>query len=280
MEFHRRSLTLSSSALIIIMTKIRKSHTSFEMRPRASRLLMAAALSVFPASPAPAQTAPTTANEPMTFTVHSGQPIRDVLDSLQKRFLSPITFEEVPYESSTDLSAHGTVITGSGPKSFFGTPVVDFNIAFSQFATTPYLAAQELVASYESRRLPGYYKVIQSNRRVDVVPDQVLGKNGTKRNVVPIMSRLVSFPPETRSTEDVLQLIFDQIFKETGSKVILIEPAFPPSVTFRFGADRQSGADIVSAIGTLLHTPLSFRCTYSPTDRVYYFIVQAVVPAA
>jgi hypothetical protein len=121
MEFHRRSLTLRNSALIT-MTKIRKSHTSFEMRPRASWLFMAAAVLLFSESLALAQSAPVATNEPMTFTLHTVQPMRDVLNILQKRFLSPITFEEVPYESDADLSAHGTLMIENKPMRVEGYP--------------------------------------------------------------------------------------------------------------------------------------------------------------
>lgn len=120
-----------------------------------------------------------------TTLVGTGRALPSILDQVQKRFLSPISFEEVPFESPSELSAV-TATVGGAPNTMLTNPRFDFSVTLDNSAATTYLAAQAVVDAYSASGGPGVYHVVQRKHRVDVVPFQVLSIDGSLRNVQPL----------------------------------------------------------------------------------------------
>jgi hypothetical protein len=211
-----------------------------------------------------------------TISVHSGRPISDVLDQLQSKFLSPITYEEVAYENEADLTTRTTLVIMGKQKLMLGPPVGDFSVTFGSADSTPYMASQSVLSAYSGARLPGVYRIVQQNGRVDFVPAQVLGVSGSMLAVRPLMSSPIKLPLATRSVLDTLTSIVDQISVQSGKKVILLSAPFGGRETIELAAAGEGAADVISDIGNTLRVPLSFRCLYDATDTTYYLLIQAV----
>ena len=64
--------------------------------------------------------------ESTTLSVRSGRPLADMLDKLQQVYVVPIDFEEVAYESVTDLKTLSVRQSDGSIKTFLATPIVDF----------------------------------------------------------------------------------------------------------------------------------------------------------
>jgi len=113
-----------------------------------------------------------------------------LLDRVQHLFLSPIAFEEAPFATNPDLASAAAAVSGDP------TPVLSVTLGATD--TTPYYAAGTALYAYKNAGLPGVYKAVQNNGWVSVVPVQVLGADGSMRDVIPVMSSPVTFPVAER----------------------------------------------------------------------------------
>jgi hypothetical protein len=212
-----------------------------------------------------------------TMTAPNVRSLADILSRVQQMFLTPITFEEVPYQSAAELRSI-TVLRNGSPQVNVVNPVTDFNVTLGQTDSSSYLAAQSVLSAYKGAGRPGVYAVIQSNNRVDVIPTQVLGANGSMQSVTPVMSQPVTFPPATRSIADTLQLLVDDVSRASGFKVLLLNAPGLPLETVELGAAGQPARDVVATLATALKRPLSFQCLYDAGSQTYYLNVIAVAP--
>ncbi len=183
-----------------------------------------------------------------TLTSEEGRPLASLLDQVQHRFLSPITYEEAPSEKS-----------GRAPV---------LSVTLGSTDTTPYYAAASVLHAYIAAGLPGAYKVVQHEGWVSVLPTQV----------PPVMSHAVTFPAMERNAIDTLQLIVDGVAQASGKKVILLNVPFWPSERLTLGAAGQPAADVIESIGAVNHRPISFQCLYDPLSKAYYLNVTIVAP--
>lgn len=239
-------------------------------------LATAAAIAILAVSPSYAQTAPGAA-QGITIHVNTGRPLAEVLEGAQQHFRSPISFEEAPYESEQELSKV-TILQAGLQKTLLTRPQVDFSVRLEAGDTTPFLAAQTALGAYIAEGLPGTYKVVQQNDRVDVVPVQVRSASGSMRDIQPIMSSPITFPLATRSALETVQLIVNGIASHTGAKILPLNMPFHTGETVELGAVGQSAADLIEELGAKLGGTLSFQCLYDPTDKAYYLNIESVAP--
>lgn len=207
-----------------------------------------------------AQNAPFT-GEPTTLTVHTGRPLAEMLNRVRALFLTPVNYEEVPHESSACLKST-TITKRSGAQVLLAPAVAGFSVTLGKADSSAYLAAQSVLNAYKSAGLPGDYEVVQRAKSVDVVPVHVLAASGTMRAVAPVMSRPVTIPFATRRVFDVLQLLVDNISKESGAKVLWLNFPFAYSDTIDFGAAGESAWDVIANLGAKVNRPISFQCLY------------------
>jgi len=212
----------------------------------------------------------------LNVTVPNGRGLADVLTQIQQLFLTPVTYEELPYENPTDLRTV-TVVKDGGPVTVLVNPVTDFSVTLTASDSSAYLAVQSAMAAYRNAGHPGAYSVSLQGVRVDVRPSQILGANGSTRNVTPVMDQRVTLPAATRNVADTLQLATDALTRASGFKVILLGLPFSPLETVELGAISESARDLITDIGTAARRPLSFQCVYEPSTRTYYLNVVAVV---
>ncbi len=216
---------------------------------------------------------------PGTYSVaQTGRPLAEILLQLQQAFLSPINYEEVPYESSSELQSK-IISTAYGSMKLLFTPQTSFSAGLSQDDSTPYLALHSVFAQYKSAGLYGAdgYQVIQQTSRIDVVPFQVLGANGSWHSVVPVMSHVVTFPASERTVEDTLTVLLEQVSQASGKKVLLMSDPFA-SYTGRItlGAGGELPGDIIAKIAQTLGVTLSYQCTFDASNSVYYVNIYPV----
>jgi hypothetical protein len=239
-------------------------------RPVAIELVMLAALCALVSSSAKAQIAapgsgPTTINA----NVDAVRPLARVLDRVQHLFLSPIAFEEAPFATNPELGSPAAAVSGDP------TPVLSVTLGATD--TTPYYAAGTALYAYKNAGLPGVYKAVQNNGWVSVVPVQVLGADGSMRDVIPVMSSPVTFPVAERDAIATLQMIADAAGKQAGAKILVLNVPFWEREKITLGATGQpAGEVIVESIGKMINRPVSFQCLYDVRSKTYYLNVTIV----
>lgn len=106
------------------MTKRRNNNCFRSYRPHGLSLIVLLGISVLVF---PSNGRGQGSTQPLSITVHTGRPLAEVLDRVQQQLLSPINYEEAPYESSRDLIS--ITITQQGrPKVLLARRVVDFSV--------------------------------------------------------------------------------------------------------------------------------------------------------
>jgi hypothetical protein len=206
-------------------------------------------------------------------TVTGVRGIAEALDHLQQVFLKPITYEQIPLESPTKRQREV-------PKRLLADPVTAFT-PLPGASGSPYLVAQSVLGAYRNAAEPGVYgvyKVVLQTNRVDVVPAQVLGADGSLRDVTPIMSRSISFPAAKRFLPDTVQLIAEALSAESGFKIGLVGLEGFLLEQVELGANGESAADVIEKVGASLNRKISFRCTFDPGARTYYLALKGLPP--
>ena len=201
-----------------------------------------------------------------------------MLDKVQHLYLSPISFEEVPYESSVDLKSISIKQDDGSDKVFLETPIVNFSVTLGQADSSPYAAAQSILAGYRSAGLPGLYSVVQVGDQLSVVPKQVRASSGDMRDVAPVMSSPVEFPLATRGVVETLQLVTQSVSSQSGARVILLNVPFHLTDTVTMSATGEAARDVIVNLGKIFGVPLASQCLYDATDKTYYLNLAGVFP--
>ncbi len=214
-----------------------------------------------------------------TYSVsQTGRPLAEILLQLQQAFLSPINYEEVPYESPLELKTV-TIPTLHGPKQLMFTPKTNFSATLSQDESTPYLALHSVLSRYKTAGLYAAdgYQIVQQANRIDVLPSQVLGANASLHKVIPVTSYPVTFPLSERTVEETLTLLFQQVSNMSRKKVILMSDPFVTSNTkITVGAIAELPGDVLAKIGDSVGATLSYQCLFDASDSAYYINIYPV----
>jgi hypothetical protein len=201
-----------------------------------------------------------------------------MLDKVQHLYLMPISFEEVPYQSSVDLKSLAVKQIDGSTKMFLEPRIVDFSVKFEQAPDFAYAAAQSVVSQYASAGLPGVYNVVQAGDQVTVVPYQVRSATGGMLNVTPLMSPPIEFPLATRTVIDTLQLVTQSISSQTGAKVVLLNVPFQITDTVTMSATGEAARDVIAHLGAIFGVPASSQCLYDATLKTYFLNLEGVFP--
>lgn len=214
---------------------------------------------------------------PLTLTSQNERGLAKILASVQHVFLTPITFEEIPYENAAELPS--TIIIKNGePQVRLVNPVTDFSVTLNAGDGTPLLATRVVLSAYTAANRPGVYTAFPVNNRVDVVPTQMIGANGALKTITPLMSQPITFPLATRSIDETLQLLVQDVSRESGYKVVLLDVPGSQFETVEAGSSGLPARDVIAQIGTSLNRQVSFQCLYDVGTKTYYLNVMAVVP--
>lgn len=205
-----------------------------------------------------------------TISADAGRPLASLLTQIEKRFQSPITFEEEPFENKQDLDSPAVK---SNP-----APNVALTMTLGDTDTTPYFAAASAVYAYTNAGLPGKYRVVQNSGWVSVEPVEITGAGGQERSVKPVMSYPASVSPGTHNGIDTLGRIAGAVSRASGVPVILLNVPFWPSDTITTDALAGSAGDVIAAIGRSIHRPVTFHCLYDTRSKKYYLNVTIVAP--
>jgi hypothetical protein len=208
-------------------------------------------------------------------SVNTSRPLAEILDAIQQKYLVPITFEEAPFESNTDLKAFPIKQLDGSIFTFHELPVVDFSVTLDN-GETAVEATQSVLTAYASLGLPGVYDMVQEADRIRVFPKQVRASTGNMRNVTPVMDYPVAFPLATRGSVETLQLLVSIISKESGTHVEALNVPFNLEDTLTLGASGESARTVIEHLSDIFHIPFSFQCLYVPTEKTYYLNVKGV----
>lgn len=185
----------------------------------------------------------------------SARSVPDMLTQVENAFLKPITFEEYPFRTNLEQNFNATAILGPND-------------------STPYFAVRTIINAYRAAGFPGEYAVTQTGDRVDVFPSH--GSAASAANWKPLMSYPVSFQLGTRTIEETLELLCNQIAAESGYSVLLLGfPGFPFNAVELSAKDRPA-RDVISDIGEKMNWHLSFQALYQPDSKLYYLNVVSV----
>lgn len=205
-----------------------------------------------------------------TMEIDAGRPLAKAVSLLQRRFLSPIGFEEVPFENEREVKSAAVASSGK--------PTTAFSVTLGESDSTPYFATLTTLQAYRNSGLPGAYAVVFHDDWISVLPAQVTGADGKTRDVSPVMTQRVTIPMAERKGIDTLQLLADGLSRASGKRVLILNTPFWPTDRIALGADNESAESIVQRIGKLMNRALSYQCLYDPPSKTYYLNISAVVP--
>ena len=208
---------------------------------------------------------------PVTLRADTGRPVADALDQVQRLFVSPIAYEELPFLFPGDVQGPAVRHFPSNPEAFW------FTLGPSD--SNPYLAAQTVLYNYTNVGLPGVYQAVQKNGWVNVAPVRVASADGSIRDVTPVMSQRVTFPKAVRDARATIELIASQISQESGVRVKVLNLPFMNGATLEMGASNEPASDAIATdLAALMGRQVSFRCLWEPTEKDYYLNVAIVAP--
>ena len=260
------------------MTRLKIDQHRAKSRTCIQIALIALLSASFTSVPARGQTAASSeASAGLTkISVHDERPLAEALDQLQQKFLTPIVFEEAPFESDNDLRTIPVKQTDGSNYLFRELPFVDFTVTLGVGETTAMAATQTSLASYANAGLPGTYDAVQEDGWVRVFPTQVRSTQGVSKPVSPVMSYPVNFPLQTRGAVETLQLLAKIISQESGASVEILNVPYHVSDTISIGAAGESAAKVVAHMGAIAGVPFSFQCLYDATLKTYFLNVKSV----
>jgi hypothetical protein len=196
----------------------------------------------------------------------TGRALEDVLTQVKMAFQYPIYYEELPLENSGDVR----VAQAPGFKAEAVSPVSSLSVTLSGIDSTPYLAVQSVLSAYAHAGYPAEYRVIQHERRLEVVPFQVRATDGSGRAVTPILSLPISFPVATRTAVDTLQLMVDSASKQSGYKIVIIRAPTPHFQNVEMGATGEAFGDALEKMSAALSSNYSISLRYVIDTKTYY----------
>lgn len=159
-------------------------------------------------------------------------------------------------------------------------PESDFSVTLTQDDATPLGAVLKALADHKSAGLPGSgdYQAVEKEHRIDVVPYQVLGVDGSEHRVTPVMSHAISFPKMSRSITATFDLIASQISLTSGKKVVVAnQPYYRMDGTAELDAAAELPGDVIEKLADQLGTVFSYQVRYENRVSTYYLSIYPVV---
>ena len=229
-------------------------------------------------------------SQPLHLELYKPHELRDLAVALQMREWL-VTFEEGPVLSAAELETK-TSPTGLTVLVRRTVPVT-FDVGAEQLsaATTNVRAAviRTVLAQYASAGYKESYRILQDGRYLHIVPATIPDGNGNSEAFEPLLDTRISFPEQRFQT---LHALVDEVLNQVAEKrgVPLVVGAVPNNL-FRQStvvevANDEPARDVLGRAFFGLNGPrlatgveavgLPWTLSYDPTDRQYWFSVNAV----
>jgi hypothetical protein len=273
--FNNVSQTKSGMFYFSMLLKIKEVRCHNSMW-RVTVLCAGIGLSVLSVPAAKAQGQPAPLTQPEIVSVNNPRPLARALARIEELYHSPIDYEEVPYESPSDLASTSVTRNGVNAQRVFprgGQLTVTLS---PETDPTPYLAVESVLGEYINAGLAGQYRVDQLHDRIEVVPTRVSTSGGSQRDISPVMSTPISFPSANRPIAVTLNILASKLSAMAGVKVLMAGEPFQDNATVELGADNEPARNLIVDLGTKTGVPLSFALLYDPNEKAYYLDIKSV----
>ena len=233
--------------------------------------------------------------------IREPRPLGRALPEVWERFGYMITYEEAPYDETTELLT--TVYPNGRRFRFPAWKPITFHLSrpgataaqtaeerLLDNASSAFSLAQSMVAEYNSSGNPGRFSVISDGDYVHIVPDG-RSRNGTKEAFQPILDTRVTLThSDPHLCNDVVNDVVEQV---NHLRSVHIVHSFPPNFLFRYyctleGTDikaRDALKQLLQQMGrdegsTVRHT---WTLAYDANEDLYFLtpeLVQIPRPAS
>ncbi|MBI1954807.1 MAG: hypothetical protein HYS38_00265 [Acidobacteria bacterium] len=186
--------------------------------------------------------------EAINITVDDVSPMDATIAKIEELSGIPINYEDMPLYYASDLYDAAATMSRTPRRWHFSVSIaVDAVTGTLNDFQAVKAALTAVVSAYNSSNLPGNFEVESYNGVFFVKPVQYRDATGATKPMTPVMSTPITLPQESRSRNQVLQLILDQLAKKTGFDI-----HGPASVIqnmdneLTFGADGEPASHVMA----------------------------------
>ncbi|HUO24050.1 MAG TPA: hypothetical protein VMU61_00185 [Candidatus Aquilonibacter sp.] len=197
----------------------------------------------------------------------TARPVSALLDQLRKRERISVTYEDPRYSKRADMDEK---------PAEFSYIAEEFHAPYDTEATVARMLRQYGASGGLT------FAVVQDGMRLHVVPSETFDSTGQRVRQDSILDTVISVPSGRRTTSQLLQLICDEVKKETGYQID-VGPSDPTTTASTNQAvDHQTARAAIGRLLDSLATPGAFvwDLYYDPADRTYGLNFSYVGPAA
>ena len=227
-------------------------------------------------------------------TVNDPRPLAAIALEIERLSGLPVNYEDVPYENAADLedvtakimnaaqqaqAVPGVrVIVPKGGQLVAPIPLGP-NGTLPDVVSTLSALLSAVSGYHASPAFPSRFTVSETNGVLYIQPDQVLGRNGQMRKVVPVLYTPITIESKRRTALDALAVLTDQLSKTSGAKVeigtVPIQAFAISQVTI--GATAQPAVQVLTKLLASMNVgTMSYSMLFDPRQKFYALNIHAL----
>lgn len=224
--------------------------------------------------------------QPETLSVIDPRPVGAAMQMLERKYGVVITYEDPPYIHETDVedqtSPAWKQTHPNGPRALIpksGSLKITYQMPPGPIKPDEIRSViQKFLDAHAEKHNPGRFRVQQEGEMFHVLPIQVRESSGSLVSVNSILDTPISFPQQTRTLNETLEVITNSVSKARGIKFVI--GTVPMNLLFRTSS--RQGATNEKARGALIsalkatNSELSWRILYGPGMKWYVLNVHWV----
>ncbi len=227
--------------------------------------------------------------EPQTAVVQDPRPLAKAIEYLEAVYGVPITYEDPPYASPSEIADVTDQVRGS---KTVGQRILiprggSLSFAYETVAPqadkeTALLAASAaisgLLANYQTSMGSPRFAVTQEPGSLHVVPTRFMDRTGQVQDLKPILDTTVSLPPEGRTAYKLVIDLCEALSVATGQTLIpgTIPNGLLATHKTAFPVSNISARSVLDKLFADIDAPLSWRLLYDPGLNWYVLNIHPV----
>ena len=224
-----------------------------------------------------------------TIAVNDPRPLAKAADELERLSGVPIHYEDVRYSYASDVvdvtdqvarpeaRAKNPNLRVLIPRGGDLSAAPDLDKATGKVKNLD-AALAGLLSAHVGKGLPGVYATNNVNGVHIIAPSKVLQTDGVLQPVSSVFEKPTSFPFQSRTLLETLEIILAAVSTESGYKVSLGTAPLRllAQTTVSLGATNESAQSVLLRLLANSPAALSYRLFYSPSQHYYLFNLHVV----
>lgn len=225
-------------------------------------------------------------------SVHSGRPVAEAVETLEKRHGWAITYEDPPYVHESELSDVTLQVRrdldkykpGQAPKVFVptgGDLAFEYNIdSATKQPGDPAAVVQQLLDAYARTGHPGVFVLDRTGQRVHIIPVASKNQNGVLTAHQSALEAVITLPPQKRNGLQLIEAFCEVV--SAASKTRVVVGAVPLNQFYQYetdsGAKDQKAREFLSnELDRMTNdVKLSWQLLYDPLTKSYFLNIHPV----